>query len=83
MIQHITKNSVFDDLNFDAEEAANLKARAALMNQVIAYIEDKELTQQQAAKLLHVTQPRMNDLKQGKIQLFTADTLIKILNRIN
>ncbi len=81
MPKHMTKKSVFEDL-FDAEEAANLKARAALMNEILAYIEGKKLTQKQAAQLLHVTQPRVSDLKRGKIQLFTVDMLIKMLNKM-
>jgi predicted XRE-type DNA-binding protein len=40
------------------------------------------LTQAQAAKLLHVIQPRVSDLLRGRIDLFTTDRLIDMLARV-
>jgi predicted XRE-type DNA-binding protein len=40
------------------------------------------LTQAQAAKLLHVTQPRVSDLLRGRIDLFSTDCLIDMLSRL-
>jgi len=82
MKNHVTTTSIFDDLGFDSEEASSLKARAALMNELLKYIKDNKLTQKKAAKVLGVTQPRISDLKCGKIQLFTIDMLIKMINKI-
>lgn len=82
MITHTTKGSIFDDLEFSPEEAANLKARASMMREILIYIEENHLTQKKAAKLLGVTQPRISDLKRGKIKLFTIDMLIKMFSRI-
>lgn len=42
-------------------------------------IEERGLTQAQAAKLLGVTQPRISALMGGEIQLFSVDGLIEML----
>ena len=44
-------------------------------------IEQRRLTQVQAAKLFGVTQPRVSDLIRGKIDLFSIDMLISTLTR--
>jgi predicted XRE-type DNA-binding protein len=82
MKPHVTKGSVFDDLGFDKEEAANLKIRAALINAIEEQLEKKGLTQIQASDLLGVSQPRISNLKRGKIHLFTIDMLINMLSKL-
>jgi len=42
-------------------------------------MEERGLTQVQAAKLFGVAQPRVSDLCRGKIDRFTIDTLINML----
>ena len=83
MKYHITKGSVFDDLGFEAEEAQNLKIRAALMAAIEEEINKRKLTQVKAAELLGITQPRLSDLTRGKIQLFTIDALVNMLVKLN
>ncbi len=83
MKNHVTKGSVFDDLGFSSSEAASLKIRAALMRTIEQELIKRKLTQAKAAKLLAVTQPRISDLKRGKIQLFTIDGLINMLGKLN
>ncbi len=72
-------NNVFRDLGFGPEEAANLRVRADLMIAISKLIEDRGLTQVQAAKLFGVSQPRVSDLVRGKIERFSVDTLIAML----
>lgn len=79
MNNHVTKGSVFNDLEFNEAEAENLKIRAALMRAIEKYIEDNKLTQASAAKLMGVYQPRISDLLQGKIDKFTIDMLVNML----
>jgi len=83
MKNHVTKGSVFEDLDFSPEEATSLKIRAALMRAIEREIAERKLTQARAAKILGVTQPRMSDLKRGKIQLFTIDVLISMLVKLD
>ena len=69
--------NAFDAL-FDAEEAANLVARAELMRQIVAYIRRKGWTQTQAATQSGITQPRMNALFNNHIDQFSLDALVNI-----
>lgn len=74
--------NVFLDIGFPPEEAAHLLLRADLLIHVKDLIKKRKLTQQQAAKLLGVTQPRISDLVRGRIQLFSLDTLVDMLTRL-
>ena len=74
--------NVFRDLGFDKEESANLLIRSKLMIEVMKYIQREKITQQEAAKRFGVKQPRISDLKRGKIELFSVDTLIAMLARV-
>jgi predicted XRE-type DNA-binding protein len=76
-----SSRNVFEDLGFPVEEAQNLKGRSDLMIQLTRIIEERGLTQQAAAKLLGVTQPRISDLMRGKIDRFSIDSLIEMLGR--
>lgn len=79
MENHVTNGSVFDDLGFSESEAENLKIRAALMRAIEKYINEKKLTQRNAALLMRVSQPRISDLMRGKIEKFTIDMLVNML----
>ena len=74
-----SSGNVFRDLGFSAIESESLRVRSDLMLDLQRMIEERGLTQAQAAKLLGVTQPRISDLKRGKIQLFSVDSLIEML----
>lgn len=82
MKSHVTKGSVFDDLGFDEETATNLKIRAALMRAIESELQSRKLTQEQAAKLLDISQPRVSDLMRGKLHLFTIDMLINFMGKL-
>lgn len=66
---------VFDALADTPEQALNLKARATLMSEIREAVRAWDLPQAQAARRLGVTQPRLNDLLQGKIDKFSLDAL--------
>lgn len=82
MKPHVTKGSIFDDLGLSSAEANNLKIRAALMRSIEQELDKKKLTQAKAAQLLGVAQPRISDLRRGKIQLFTIDMLVNMLAKL-
>lgn len=77
----ITKGSgnVFADLGFDLEEAQHLVLRSELMHAISGHVRDSGQTQQQAARLFGVTQPRLNMLLKGKINEFSLDALVGML----
>src|SRR6266545_4830917 len=70
-----TTGNVFESLGFPSVDAENLRVRAFMMNALIGHIEERKLTQTQAAKMLGITQPRASDLLRGKIDLFSIDKL--------
>ena len=70
--------SVWDAIEDTPQAAASMRARSTLMMELSAYIVSRGLTQVQAADLLGVTQPRVSDLMQGKINLFSLDTLLNM-----
>ena len=72
--------NVFKALEDDEALAENLKIRAELMHELRNYIESNELTQTEAAEIFDVSQPRVSDLVNGKIDKFTIDMLITMLS---
>lgn len=74
--------SVWDALADTPEEAANLRARAELMQQIAAIVDEKGWTQVEAANQCGVTQPRMNDLLRGRVSRFSLDALVNIATAI-
>ena len=73
-----TFESVWDALADTPEEAANLRARSDLMDAIADIIAAKGWTQAEAALHSGVTQPRINDLLNGKIDKFSLDALVNI-----
>ena len=73
--------NAFEAVGFPRREAEHLRIRADLMLEVERLIAARGLTQAEAAKLLHVTQPRISDLMRGKIERFSIDTLVEMLSR--
>ncbi len=74
-----SSGNIFTDLGFPPEEAGHLKIRSDLMIELCKAIKTRGLKQAEAAKMLGVTQPRISDLFQGKIDLFSIDTLVDML----
>jgi predicted XRE-type DNA-binding protein len=74
--------SVWDALEEDPIRRENLKLRSELMTVIIENVKNRGLTQQQAADLLHITQPRVSALLQGKIDEFRLDMLVDIAHRL-
>ena len=72
-------DNVFEDLGFEAEEAANLKVRADLMLDLRRYIEQRGWTQAEAAAFFAESQPRISNLMRGEIGRFSIDKLVKML----
>ena len=72
-------DSVFYDLADTPEEAANLTARGLLMIAIEQRIREEGWTQTEAAARLHLTQPRVSDLLNGKISKFSLDALVNML----
>lgn len=68
--------NVWDALADSASEAASLRIRGELMEQIAALVERKGWTQAEAARHCGISQPRMNDLLRGRISKFSLDALV-------
>jgi predicted XRE-type DNA-binding protein len=75
-------DSVWDALADSHEQAANLRARAELMQQIATIVKKRGWTQVEAARHCGVTQPRINDLLRGRVSRFSLDALVNIATAI-
>lgn len=74
--------SVWDAIADTPEQAANLRARAELMQKIAAIVKENGWTQVEAADRCGVTQPRINDLLRGRVSRFSLDALVNIATAI-
>ena len=77
-----TSASLWDALADTPEQAANLRARAELMQQIAAIVKESKWTQVEAAAQCGITQPRMNDLLRGRVSRFSLDALVNVATAI-
>ena len=80
MTEHYT--SVWAALEDDPSERESVKLKSRLMVEIARRIKSMGITQAQAAKTMGVSQPRVSDLVNGKIDRFTIDMLVTMLSRI-
>lgn len=72
-----TGDNIFADLGLPNPEERLAKAKLAM--QIDYIIRKKRLTQEQAAKTLGVSQPKISALLRGKLAGFSMDRLFKFL----
>ncbi len=70
--------NVFEDLGLP--DADILLAKAELRDVILRKIEERGLTQSQAAKILGVKQPDVSDLVRGRLDRFSRERLERFLN---
>ncbi len=75
-------DSVWDAISDTPAEAANLRTRSELMQQIAAIVKDRNWTQVEAAAQCGVTQPRINDLLKGRVSRFSLDALVNIASAL-
>ena len=76
-----SSGNVFIDLGFSPEEATVLQMRAELMADLRKLIEDRGITQAEAAKELGVSQSRISDLVRGKWEKFSLEMLVTLATK--
>jgi predicted XRE-type DNA-binding protein len=74
--------NVWDAIEDNPVEAANLSLRSDLMMLIEELIKASGWTQVEAAKRCGVTQPRINDLLRGRISRFSLDALVNIASAL-
>jgi predicted XRE-type DNA-binding protein len=70
--------SVWEALADTPEQAANLRTRSELMQQIAQLVRESGWTQAEAASRCGITQPRINDLLRGRVSRFSIDALVNI-----
>ena len=73
-----SSGNVFEDLNIPNSE--EVLAKAELMRQIGNVIKEKQLTQEQAALMLNIDQPKVSALMNGKLEGFSLERLLRFLN---
>jgi len=81
-LKSIAFNNIFEAITDDKAEASELQTRSDLMIVLRDIIDDNGWQQKEAAKHLGLTQPRVSDLKNGKLEKFSIDLLMSCLYRI-
>ena len=77
---HQGSGNVFADVGLENPE--EYLAKAELARQIINVITARRLTQAEAAKLLGVNQPKISALKNGQLDGFSTERLIRFLNAL-
>lgn len=82
-VSHVTKpgGNVFEDIGFDPAEAAKLKIRTQLAIALEKHITKAKMKQWEAAIVLGISRPAVSDLVNGKIEKFSIDKLVMLLQR--
>ncbi len=63
------------------DEAARMTLRSDLITATRSFVESWQLTPDQAAIRVGMTQPRLNDLLRGRINRFNLDELVGLAQR--
>jgi predicted XRE-type DNA-binding protein len=80
-LYHRGSGNVYKDLDFpNAEE---MQAKASLASRILSIVEEKGWTQEKAARILGITQPKVSLLTRGQFSGFSLGKLIGLLNKLN
>lgn len=78
----ITKSSgnVYEDLH--SADATVMQIKAHLASKIADIIRRRKLTQQEAAKLIRLSQPKLSDMLRGNFRGISEVKMIECLNRL-
>jgi predicted XRE-type DNA-binding protein len=76
----VGSGNVFRDLGLPNSDEALAKAKLAM--EICSLIEKTGLTQAQAAKQLHIDQPKISALMRGRLAGFSVERLFRFLNEL-
>ncbi len=79
---HAGSGNVFRDLGFSAAEAAELTVKSSLIDAIGDTIEQRGLTQKEAAKLCGTDQPTLSKVLRGRMESVTIDRLASWLTAL-
>lgn len=76
-----SSGNVFEDAGFKKQEAKKLQFKSFLMVSLMKYVKARGYTQIEAADKFNVTQSRMSNLMNYRIDLFSAEMLLDMMER--
>ena len=76
----VSSGNVFEDLGFP--DAPELQAKADLAYEISRTIDQRGLTQNEAAEILGVDQPKVSALVRGRLDGFSMERLYRFLNAL-
>jgi len=73
-------DSVYADLGFKNHE--KMETKANLVIEISKAIKKKKLTQEQAAEMFGISQPKLSELLRGRFRGYSVERLIHFLNEL-
>ncbi len=74
-------DSVWDAIEDTPEASLKMRLRSDLMAKIAGRMREWGVTQREAAHRLGITQPRLKDLLDGRINKFSLDVLVNLTAR--
>lgn len=78
---HRGSGNVFADIGVTHPE--RVLARAQVMFRISEILQERNLTQKEAAKVLGISQSKVSCLMNGKLSMFSLDHLFELLNALD
>jgi predicted XRE-type DNA-binding protein len=78
----MSTQNVFELITNDPVRFNMLALKSKLVMVLINLIQGQQWTQAEAARRMEVSQPRMSNLFNGKLEKFSVDTLVEMILRI-
>ena len=75
-----SSGNVFADLGL--ADAGTRLAKAELARRISAIIQERGLTQRQAAQVLEIDQPKVSAITRGRLSDFSLERLLTLVNRL-
>lgn len=76
-LHKVRSGNVFADLGFP--QAEEMMAKAVLAHRISSILEERGLTQAEAARVLGVDQPKVSALRRGRLSGFSLERLLRFL----
>jgi predicted XRE-type DNA-binding protein len=73
--------NIFEDLKLP--NAQELNAKSQIAYRICAILEERKLTQKEAASVLGVDQPKISALLRGRLEGFSTERLFRFLNSLD
>ena len=81
MGHEITTGTAYEALGFSRSEAAVLAMRVLIAVEIERFVKRRRMTQTAAADFFGVSQPRISNVLNGKLEGFTIDLLVKMVSK--